>query len=92
MDWRPFGGRERRGGVREGCQTAGIGCIACKNPGIERICADATQMRERAAPYMANPGRVREILDAGAQRANATAETTMQVVRGAMNLLPVTTP
>jgi hypothetical protein len=31
---------------------------------------------------------VREILAAGAAKANATAEATMQVVRRAMNLIP----
>ena len=45
-------------------------------------------MRERAQPYLHNPGRVREILAAGAAQANAAAEDTMQVVRGAMNLVP----
>jgi hypothetical protein len=45
-------------------------------------------MRERAAPYLNNPGRVREILDAGADKARATAGETMLVVRGAMNRLP----
>jgi tryptophanyl-tRNA synthetase len=77
---------QTRAWVWEGCTTAGIGCLDCKKPLIERICADATAMRERAAPYQDNPGRVREILAAGAERANATAEATMQVVRRAMNL------
>jgi tryptophanyl-tRNA synthetase len=79
---------ETRAWVQQGCTTAGIGCLDCKKPVIEKICADATAMRERAAPYLNNPGRVREILDAGAARARATADETMQVVRGAMNLLP----
>jgi tryptophanyl-tRNA synthetase len=79
---------ETRAWVREGCTTAGIGCLECKQPVIDRICADAAQMRERAQPYLANPGRVREILAAGAVRANAAAEATMQVVRHAMNLVP----
>ncbi len=81
---------ETRAWVREGCTTAGIGCIECKKPVWEKICAEATAMRERAAPYMDNPGRVREILAAGARKANATAEATMQVVRRAMNLVPRT--
>jgi tryptophanyl-tRNA synthetase len=79
---------ETRAWVREGCTTAGIGCLECKQPVIDRICADATQMRERAQPYLDNPGRVREILAAGAVKARATAEATMQVVRQAMNLVP----
>ncbi len=74
--------------VWQGCTTAGIGCLECKQPVIERVCADAAAMRERAAPYRDNPGRVREILEAGAARARATADATMQVVRGSMNLLP----
>jgi len=82
-----YSSEETRAWVRQGCTTAGIGCLDCKKPLIEKISADATQMRERAAPYLANPARVREILDAGATRANATAEATMQVVRGAMNLV-----
>src|SRR5690606_13713973 len=74
--------------VWQGCTTAGIGCIECKQPVIEKVVADAVAMRERAAPYRDHPGRVREILEAGAQRARATADATMQVVRKAMNLLP----
>ncbi len=74
--------------VRAGCTTASIGCLECKQPVIDRIAADATAMRERAQPYIDNPGRVREILAAGAVRANATAAETMQVVRRSMNLVP----
>jgi tryptophanyl-tRNA synthetase len=77
---------ETRAWVQQGCTTAGIGCLECKKPLIDRVCADATVMRERAAPYLANPGRVADILAAGAARANATAEQTLDVVRGAMNL------
>ncbi len=77
-----------RAWVREGCTTAGIGCIECKKPLWEKISAEAARMRERAAPYMDNPGRVREILAAGAQQARATAGETMQVVRKAMHLVP----
>ena len=79
---------ETRAWVREGCTSAGIGCLDCKKPVIEKITAETNAMRERAAPYQANPGRVREILAAGAARASASAEETMQVVRRAMNLVP----
>jgi tryptophanyl-tRNA synthetase len=79
---------ETRAWVRQGCTTAGIGCIECKKPVIDRICADAIRMRERAQPYLDQPQRVREILAAGAARANVVAGETMQVVRKAMNLVP----
>ena len=74
--------------MRQGCTTAGIGCIECKKPVIEKITADAIRMRERAQPYLQHPERVREILADGAARADAVAEETMQVVRKAMNLVP----
>jgi tryptophanyl-tRNA synthetase len=79
---------ETRAWVRQGCTTAGIGCIECKKPVSEKIVADATRMRERAQPYVQHPERVREILADGAARANVVAEVTMQVVRKAMNLVP----
>ena len=78
--------------VRQGCTTAGIGCLDCKKPLIEKISAESTVMRDRAAPYLQNPGRVRDILAAGAARANVTAEATMQVVRDAMRLSPEALP
>jgi tryptophanyl-tRNA synthetase len=74
--------------VRQGCTTAGIGCLDCKKPLIEKISAESAVMRERSEPYRNNRGRVREILAAGAVRANAAAEATMDVVRRAMRLVP----
>jgi tryptophanyl-tRNA synthetase len=79
---------ETRAWVRQGCTTAGIGCIECKQAVIEKITAEAIRMRERAQPYLQHPQRVREILADGAARANAVAEETMQVVRKSMNLVP----
>jgi tryptophanyl-tRNA synthetase len=43
-------------------------------------------MLERAAPYVANPKIVRDIVDAGTQRARITARETMTDVRTAMGL------
>jgi tryptophanyl-tRNA synthetase len=83
-----YSSEETRAWVRTGCTTAGIGCIECKKPVWERICGEAAAMRERAAPFVDNPGRVREILEEGGKRARATAAATMQVVRNAMNLAP----
>ena len=76
--------------VRQGCTTAGIGCLDCKKPVIEKISAEAEVMRERSAPYRGNPARVREILAAGAVRANRAAGATLDVVRRAMHLVPGT--
>jgi tryptophanyl-tRNA synthetase len=43
-------------------------------------------MLERAEPYMRNPKIVREIVDAGTEKARSTARETMREVRSAMGL------
>src|SRR5262249_28027224 len=34
-----------------GCRSAGIGCLECKQPLIEKVVAEVTAMRERAREY-----------------------------------------
>ena len=72
--------------VQRGCRSAGIGCLECKQPVTERIVAEITGFRERAGEYEANPGRVRDILARGNERARETARGTMAEVRAAMRL------
>jgi tryptophanyl-tRNA synthetase len=43
-------------------------------------------MLARAEPFVSNPRRVRDIVDAGTQRARITAQETMRDVREAMGL------
>jgi tryptophanyl-tRNA synthetase len=74
--------------VQSGCRSAGIGCLECKQPVIDAVSRESAQMRERAAPYLAQPARVREILEHGAARARKAAGATMQAVREAMHLVP----
>ena len=72
--------------VTTGCTTAGIGCLECKQPVIDGILAEQQPMLERAEPYVANPRIVRDIVDAGTDRARETARETMRDVREAMGL------
>ena len=53
------------------CQTAGIGCVACKRQLTDNVAEDLAPVRERAAELRAHPERVIEILAAGAARAAA---------------------
>jgi tryptophanyl-tRNA synthetase len=76
----------RREWVTRGCTTAGIGCLECKQPIIEAVLDEQQPMLERAAPYVANPQRVRELMAAGCARARDAAEATMQEVRAAVGL------
>ena len=81
-----YSGPDVRQWVQQGCASAGIGCLECKQPVIDAMLAEQQPMLERAEPYITHPQRVREIVDAGTQRARKTAQATMQEVRAAMGL------
>lgn len=72
--------------VQEGCKSAGIGCIQCKEPIIEAVIQELAPMRERAAPYLEDPGLVQRVIAQGCERARDAAEQTMVDVRKAMGL------
>ncbi len=72
--------------VVEGCTTAGIGCLDCKQPVIEAIVREQRPWRERAEPYLANPKQLNWIMEVGTERARAVAQETMRGVREAMGL------
>ncbi len=72
--------------VVAGCTTAGIGCLDCKQPVIDAILREQEPFRERAQPYLDHPQRVRDVLDAGCDRARVVARETMNDVRQAMGL------
>ncbi len=76
----------RRSWVREGCTTAGIGCLDCKQPVIEAVHAELAPMRERAQTYLDDPTLVRNILADGSERARKLASETMRDVREVMGL------
>jgi tryptophanyl-tRNA synthetase len=72
--------------VKTECTRAGIGCLECKQPVIDAIVSEQQPMLARAEPFVSNPRLVRDIVDAGTQRARATAQETMRDVREAMGL------
>jgi tryptophanyl-tRNA synthetase len=67
--------------VKEGCTTAGIGCIDCKQPLINELLKEQEVLRERAKPYVNDPTLVSNIIADGCERAREVAEETMQEVR-----------
>ncbi len=75
-----------RAWVVQGCTTAGIGCLDCKQPVIDAILKEQEPIRERAQPYLDRPQMLRDIIDAGCDRASAAARETMRDVRAAMGL------
>jgi len=67
--------------VREGCTTAGIGCIECKAAMADNLIKWIEPVRERRLRYEQKPKQVLEILDAGSAHARKFAERTMRRVR-----------
>jgi tryptophanyl-tRNA synthetase len=74
------------GWVQEGCKSAGIGCIECKQPVIDAILAELKPIQERAREYEGQPELVRNILNEGCEKAREAARETMDEVRHAMSL------
>jgi tryptophanyl-tRNA synthetase len=72
--------------VWQGCTSAGIGCLECKQPVIDAINAELSPIRERAAQYEEDPMLVRNIIQDGCEKASDLANDTMRDVREAMGL------
>ncbi|MBT9487434.1 MAG: tryptophan--tRNA ligase [Rubrivivax sp.] len=72
--------------VQQGCTTAGIGCLDCKQPVIDAVVKQQQPWNERAEQYLANPKQVHWIVEMGTERARTVARQTMKDVREAMGL------
>jgi tryptophanyl-tRNA synthetase len=81
-----FSTEETQRKVREGCTTAGIGCIECKGWLADAVVKELAPIQERRRHFEANLGEVDAILAEGAARAAARAAITMQQVRSAVGL------
>ncbi len=68
------------------CRQATIGCVECKKRLAERMVTALADIHTRRIALEANPDRVKEILEYGAERARAVAAATMAEVRQVMNL------
>ncbi|MDP2811270.1 MAG: tryptophan--tRNA ligase [Rhodocyclaceae bacterium] len=77
---------EVRTWVQNGCRTAGIGCIECKQPVIEGVLKEQEPMRERARMYEEDPQLVKNIVADGCETARKLAQETMRDVREAIGL------
>jgi tryptophanyl-tRNA synthetase len=72
--------------VNEGCRSAGIGCLECKQPLIDRIVEEIGGMRRRAQEFEDNPELVNTIVAEGADKAREAARQTLDEVRRTMHL------
>jgi len=76
----------RQAWVQQGCTTAGIGCLECKQPVVDAVLAELAPMRERAQTYLDDPTLVKNIIADGCDKARKLALETMRDVREAMGL------
>jgi tryptophanyl-tRNA synthetase len=81
-----YSNAETQSWVQQGCTTAGIGCLECKQPVIDAVIKEQKPWRERAEPFLTNPKRVHWLVEVGTERARLAAKETMREVRLAMGL------
>ena len=72
--------------VKQGCRSAGIGCVDCKRPVIESVLTELEPIRDRARHYTEDMMTVREIVSRGTETARQIAHETLKEVRAAMGL------
>jgi tryptophanyl-tRNA synthetase len=73
--------------VQQGCRSATIGCLDCKQPVIDAVLQEQAPIRERSAEFLGDPDTVRAIVDEGCEAARSVARETLDEVRQAMNLV-----
>ena len=76
----------RRQWVREGCVSAGIGCLDCKQPIIDSVLSELAPIRARAREFEEDQQLVRNILQDGGEAARDVADETMDEVKAAIGL------
>jgi tryptophanyl-tRNA synthetase len=81
-----YSDENRKQWVREGCTSAGIGCLDCKQPIIDAVLGELAPLRERAREFEEDPQLVRNILLEGGEAARSVAEETMDEVRSVIGL------
>jgi len=82
-----FSSKEEQDEVAAGCRTAGIGCIDCKKVLIKNVFEVLGPIWTRREEMMNNPERLRQIIEAGTEKARKVTQETMALVRDVMGLL-----
>ncbi|OIQ88597.1 tryptophan--tRNA ligase [mine drainage metagenome] len=81
-----YSDQQKREWVEQGCKSAAIGCIECKQPVIDAVLAELKPIRERAAQYAEDSTLVKNIVADGCDKARKQARETMREVREVMGL------
>ena len=81
-----YSDQEKKEWVQNGCRSAKIGCLECKQPIIDAVLTELKPMQERAAEFSRDPLAVKNIIAVGNKRAQEAAEDTLAEVRAAIGL------
>jgi tryptophanyl-tRNA synthetase len=83
---RVYSTEAQRQDVAQGCRTASIGCLDCKQVLINNMLEALQPLHARRAHYVAHPHEAVEVLEVGSQRARTVAQETMAHVRDAIHI------
>ncbi len=81
-----YTGQDVHDWVAQGCKSAGIGCVDCKQPLIDEVLKEQRILNKRAQPYCEDPMLVKKLVADGCERAREVAGETMDEVRNVMGL------
>ena len=72
--------------ICEMCRGSAIGCVACKKKLAEALNSLLDPFREKRAYYEEHKGEVRDLIQAGTEKANRIGKDTVQEVKEAMSI------
>ncbi|HEY6280703.1 MAG TPA: tryptophan--tRNA ligase [Burkholderiales bacterium] len=81
-----YSDKQRQDWVQQGCRSAGIGCLECKQPVIDAVLQEQKPIHERAQMYLNDPTLVRNIIADGCEKAQKLAQETLRDVKQVMGL------
>ena len=72
--------------LREACQTAKIGCVACKQLMGKNLVSALSPVHEKRSYYETRGDLILDIISEGCQKATKVAQQTMEAVRSALKI------
>ncbi len=83
---RAFVEAKKREELAQGCRSAQIGCLDCKNVVIDALTETLAPIQKRMNEFKEDPQLVWDIIEEGNRKARKTARKTMEEVREAIGL------
>jgi len=86
-DWhKVYTPEQTRKELAQGCKTASIGCLDCKQHIVDAIQAELKPIQERVKDYLTDLSGVDSIINEGCEAARDVAQDTIEEVRKVMGL------